>query len=161
MRLRLKPYRLLVVGAPRRYLVDLIFAKRLVKYSWRYVKRNDKAQATIKTGKPRVRLHRLVARYAGIRWQEMFFANNDPFDCRMANLVPYRRDEEGARRKTYKNKTVPYKGVHLKKGTGKFGASLRHHGKLHYLGYFMTPELAAQAYRKAYKEAHPNAPEIF
>ena len=150
-------YRLDVANAPRRYIVDLRLAKKLTLFSWKYVPRLNRARAVIVRGKPRVMLHKYIARLLGKKWVEIFFANNDPFDCRGDNLRPYRRDEEGARRKVFKNKKVRFKGVYLKSTTGRYGASIRHNGKLHHLGYFDLPEQAAEAYRKAYKAIHPAA----
>jgi hypothetical protein len=116
----------------------------------------NRARATVKKGQARMFLHRYVALLARRNWIEIFFANNDPFDCRIDNLRPYRRDEEGARRKPFRSKRVKLKGVFLKRSTGKYGAAIRYKGKYHHLGYFATPEQAAERYRKEYNILHPN-----
>lgn len=155
MKLRFKVYRLQVSGAPRRFVIDRRHSALVAAVPWKFVPRTVRARATITKGEPRIFLHKYIASLAHLDWEEIFFANNDPYDCRAGNLRPYRRDEEGARRKTFKNKAVPFKGVYLR-GKDKYGASIRVHGKLKHLGYFTTAEAAAKAYKTAYQAAHPD-----
>ena len=154
--MRIKIKLLYVSGAPKRYTVDLSAMRFLRLYKWRYMKRQNRACATTRYKQPREMLHKFIARKNGKNWVEVFFANNDPFDCRMGNLRPYDRCEEGAHRRRFKNNKTGYKGVFLKpsNATNKFGAAIRHRRKLRHLGYFPTAELAAAAYRKAYNLAH-------
>lgn len=154
MKIKTPIYRLQVSKSPKRFIIDRKFAKDVNQFSWSFIPKLFRARATVRPKEPRVMLHKYVAELEGLKWVEIFFANNDPFDCRVRNLRPYRRDEEGARRKMFKNKRIKIKGVYLKKSTGKYGASLRHKRKLIHLGYFPTPELAAAAHRKAYNARH-------
>jgi hypothetical protein len=153
-------YRLNVLNAPRRYIVDLKYAKRLAVKSWKFVPRMQRARATIRKGKPRVFLHKYIVALAGKRWVEVYFANGNPFDCRLANLQPYRRDEEGTLRRLFKNKAVRLRGVFLKRSTGKFGAAIRVRGKYKHIGYFGTADEAATAYKREFLLAHPNLVQV-
>ena len=161
MKLKVKPqfkiYRLQVDGSTKRFIIDRKYAKEVSSYSWRFVPRSKGARATIVPKEPRVFLHRFIAHLADLEWKEYFFDNGDPYDCREGNLRPYRRDEEGANRKPFKNKSVKQKGVFLKKGAkrNKYGAAIRVKGKLTHLGYFADANQAAKAYMKAFREKHP------
>lgn len=100
-------------------------------------------------------LHRYILHLAGKFYPEITFANGDPFDCRLVNLKPYRREEEGASRKPFRNNTSRRKGVCFHKGKGKWAAMIRVHRKLVHLGYHDTADAAARAYEYAFKIAHP------
>ena len=152
--MRFKPYELHVSGSPKLYLIDRGLAKRVARYNWRYDPQSRRAKATVRCRQPRVMLHKFLTRLVGKRWQEIWFSNGNVYDCRIVNLLPYRREEEGARRRNFKGKKIPYKGVSQKKN-GKFVASIRVRGKLKHLGYFESSELAAQAYKEAFQMIHP------
>lgn len=153
----IKIARLHVIGAPKRYIVDRRALRYLRRYTWRFVPRHNRAWATVRRKALRVMLHKFITHKEGKNWQEVFFANNDPFDCRFGNLRPYDRVDDGARRKRFKNNKSGFKGVHFKRTSksNKWGASIRVRGRLKHLGYFPTAEAAAQEYTKAYKLAHP------
>lgn len=153
----IKIFKLFVHGAPQRYIVDAKFLPKLRKHTWRYAKKANRAQAVVSYKQRRVRLPNYVARIAGKNWVEVFFANQNPFDCRIGNLCPYDRAEHGAARR-FKNNKSGFRGVYFKKTTSpnKWGASIRIKGHLQHLGYFATPEIAARVYRDAYRLAHPN-----
>ncbi len=153
-----KIFRLHVKGSPFRFVIDRCFSKVLTVYDWRFVGKTKTARATITRGKPRVFLHQRVVKLGGKRWAEVFFENGNTFDCRLGNLAPYRRDEEGARRRTFKNKRIKFRGVSIKKGAKKkkYQAVIMVKKKLIHLGYYRTAEEAAEVYRKAWQSSHPN-----
>ena len=156
--MRINIAKLHVHGAPRRYTVDMKMLRHLRNFEWHYMSKQNRAWAVVRPKKPRVMLHRYILKKAGKNWAESFFDNQDPFDCRLGNLRPYNRNEDGARRRAFKNNKSGYKGVHFKKSnqSNQWGASIRVKGKLQHLGYFPTAEIAAEEYRKAFKLAHPN-----
>jgi hypothetical protein len=153
LNMTLCPVELHVMGSPLPYLVDRSMAAEVARYKWHYDPKLKRARAIIQRGGPRIMLHKYLLSLKGIRWVEVYFNNGNCFDCRLVNLVPYRRNEEGARRKVFKNKKVPFKGV-SRRGSGKYVASIRANGHLKHLGYFTTPEAAADAYEKAYSLLH-------
>lgn len=145
------------VDTPAPFWVDLRFLQRLITVRWRFVAAKQRARGFFSKG-TRQYLHRYVLNLANKYYPEVTFANGDPFDCRLVNLKPYRRDEDGARRKLFKNSTSRRKGVCFHKAHKKWAAMIRVHGKLRHLGYFSTADQAARAYEIAYALAHPNKP---
>lgn len=105
-------------------------------------------------------LHRYVLHLAKKYYPEVTFYNGDVHDCRLVNLKPYRREEEGATRRMFKNNSTQRKGVYWHKARKKWVAMIRTRKKLRHLGYFKTPDLAANAYAKAWNLAHPTLPQL-
>jgi len=68
---------------------------------------------------------------------------------RLANLRICSRSENQQNQKLSGRNTSGYKGVSWKKSTGKWRAAIVISGKLQHLGYFQTPESAAEAYDAA------------
>ena len=147
------PFELHVAGSPQPHLIDRSLAAEAARFNWKYDGHLKRARATIGRKVPRVMLHKFLLSLKGFKWAEVYFSTGNPFDCRLVNLVPYRREEEGARRRIFDGKKIPYKGVSLKRN-GKYVASIRTHGILKHLGYFNTPEAAAEAYLNAYRLLH-------
>lgn len=160
MRLKLSPtFKLYVDGAKHPFLVDRALISKINKYSWKFVKRYERAWAVIRRGQPRVFLHHFVVRLHKKKWVEVYHDNLDRYDCRFVNLRPYDRSEDGARRKTFKNKKSKHKGVTvLNSGKLRYKAEIRYRGKKHYLGVFRTADEAANEYAKAYKVFHNKQP---
>lgn len=75
--------------------------------------------------------------------------NDHPDNLRAAD---YSRNNWN-QRKTSLN-TSGYVGVSYYKGIGAYAARIRRFGKLHFLGYYDTPEEAAIAYQRAKKVLH-------
>lgn len=141
-------------GAPRPFVLDLTVLRAVVRVAWRYQPDQQKARARF-SRTTRQYLHRYVLFLHKRHYPEVTFANGNPFDCRLHNLKPYRRCEEGAQRCLFKNSTSQLKGVCWHKGKRRWAAMLRHRGKLKHLGYFNTAETAAAAYARAWRAAHP------
>jgi hypothetical protein len=142
-----------VKGCLQPFLVDRGLVEKAACHIWHYDARLKCARASIYGWRSRITLHKYLLQLKGIQWEEVYFNNGNRFDFRLVNLVPYRREEEGARRKVFKGKRIPYKGVSLK-SNGKYVASIRSQGHLKHLGYFNTPEAAADAYKAAYNLIH-------
>lgn len=142
-------------GTPHPFWVDKRFLKALGMIRWRYVPDKQRARGFFGRGTTRQYLHRYVLTLARKYYPEVTFANGDPFDCRIVNLKPYRREEEGAMRNRFKNNTTRRKGVCFHKAKQKWIAMIRVHRKLIHLGYFDTADGAARAYTQAWNIAHP------
>lgn len=80
--------------------------------------------------------------------------NLNPLDNRRSNLRLANRSQNGTNSARHKNNTSGYKGVAYSKREHKWQASITHNGKMKWLGYFPTSELAYEAYCKAAKELH-------
>lgn len=142
-------------GSPKGFWVDLIYLKELVKIRWRYIAKNNRARGYFGRTKTRQYLHRYVLTLAKKYYPEVTFGNGDMFDCRLVNLKPYRREEEGAMRCKFKNNTSQRKGVCFHRRAKRWVAMIRVRGKLRHLGYFRTADEAAREYAKAWNLAHP------
>jgi hypothetical protein len=146
-------------GTPKGFLVDKLFVPRLRAIPWTYtVLRGNLSRARGYFGRAtRQYLHRYILSLVRIHYPEVTFANGDEFDCRLVNLKCYRRYEEGAQRRLFKNSSSLRKGVSFranKKG-GRWVAMIRARGKLRHLGYFRTADQAAREYNQAWNIAHP------
>lgn len=80
--------------------------------------------------------------------------NGDPLDNRKCNLRLCNAHQSSCNRRIQKNNTSGFKGVSLKKNTGKYDATIRVHGKDNYLGTFDNKVEAAKAYNKAAHRFH-------
>ncbi len=154
-KVRIDPRYLDVENAPKRILIDPKSHQTLAGIHWVWTPSMLRARATITKKAPREMLHRFIARALHNEdWEEVFFANGDPFDCRFMNLRPYTREEQGAQRRAFKNNTSGFRGVSYKKskvkgGTGRWIACIRVNGKLKHIGSYQSAEQAGRAYAKA------------
>jgi hypothetical protein len=115
---------------------------------WVFLPRYQKARAFFRKLRIRQFLHRYIVQLAGLNWPEVGFKNGNPFDCRLDNLYHYDRKNLCSQRKLSRNNSTGFPGVYLKKSTGRWAACLKFQGRLHHLGYFMTPQEAAKAHSK-------------
>jgi hypothetical protein len=141
-------------GCERGILYDKKFKSKVREVRWRYDEARKRMRGFFGRGKTRQYLHRYLLELAGKHYPEVTFANGDWYDLRLVNLRPYDRVEDGSNRKMFKNRTK--KGISWNKRVGKWAAMIRVRGKLHHLGYFTDPDIAAIAYHNAWKLAHPN-----
>lgn len=144
-------------GSPQPFWVDKEFLRPLGRIRWRHDAKRKRARGFFGRGTTRQYLHRYVLHLAGKFYPEVTFANGDEYDCRIVNLKPYRREEDGAFRRAFKNNTSKRKGVSFHKRKNKWAAMIRVNRKLLHLGYHDTADLAAKAYERAFRIAHPNA----
>lgn len=140
-------------GTDKAFLIDRKFIRRVREVRWLYLPDRKRVRGYFGRSKTRLYLHRFILQLAGKYYPEVTFANGDYFDCRLANLKPYRREIEGANRCLFKNSSTKRKGVSFHRG--KWVAMIRAKGKLRHLGRFDDPDLAANAYHRAWKLAHP------
>ena len=80
------------------------------------------------------------------------------------NLRPATRSQNNANRGPQRNNTTGFKGVYLKRNTGRYLAQIQVNKRIIYLGYHDTPEDAARAYDQAARRyfgpfAHTNFEE--
>lgn len=99
--------------------------------------------------------HRLAWLYVHARWpsDQLDHINGDRADNRIGNLrecTPAENMQNYGRHANKKSGLPP--GVSPLRG--KYQAHISHSGKLHYLGLFLTPELASSAYLAAKAELH-------
>ena len=80
--------------------------------------------------------------------------NRNPLDNQKVNLRLATPQQNGANRRMQKNNTSGYKGVYLRRRSGKFVAQIKQNGEHIYLGRFETAVRAAQAYDEKAKEIH-------
>ena len=150
-----RPYFLIYPdGTPKPFWVDKQFLRALGRIRWRHDKKRPRARGFFGKSTTRQYLHRYVLYLAGKLYPEVTFANGDPYDCRIVNLKPYRREEDGAFRSLFKNSTSKRKGVSFHKRKGKWAAMIRVNKRLRHLGYFDSADEAAAAYAVAFKIAH-------
>jgi AP2 domain/HNH endonuclease len=80
--------------------------------------------------------------------------NHNTLDNRKANLRLCTDGENAYNRLRYKSNTSGFKGVWLRKETGRWSAAIKVNRKHYVLGCFDTPELAHAAYVEAAKRLH-------
>ena len=158
--MKLKTVQLWPEGSPRAFLVDSCWLKKLGRVRWKFLVKSNRARGFFGKTKTRQYLHRYILTLLRKHYPEVTFANDNWWDCRADNLKPYRRDEDGSRRKRFKNSTSKHKGVSFHKRRKKFVAMIRVKSKLHHLGYFTTADAAAAAYATAWNKAHPHLPQM-
>lgn len=126
-------------------LIDTEDAERVNAYKWNA--RCDGGRLTYATSGtcPEAYLHRYIMNAQ--TGQVVDHINGDQLDNRKANLRVCTIGENSRNRKNYRKDA--YKGVSLRKDTGKWRARLNSGGKCYFLGYFKTPEEAALAYDRA------------
>jgi hypothetical protein len=147
-------------GSPRAFLIDRVFARKIRKVRWHFLPKGNRVRGFFGRTATRQYLHRYVLTLARLHFPEVTFANGDWWDCRLVNLKPYDREEDGAKRSLFKNSTSKLKGVSYHKRLKKWVAMIRVKSKLHHLGYFKRPREAAAAYAKAWNDSHPNLTPI-
>lgn len=148
------------VGSSRAFIIDSPFLRKVNRVRWRFLAKSNRARGFFGRTKTRQYLHRYVLSLLRKHYPEVTFANDNWWDCRAVNLKPYRRDEDGCRRRLFKNSTSRFKGVSYHKHQKKFAAMIRVQGKLKHLGYFAKADDAAEAYARAWNLAHPGLPPM-
>lgn len=143
-----------IEGTDKLFLADKKYRTKILSVRWRFNPKTKRARGYFGKNKTRQFLHTYVLSLAKKYYPEVTF-ENDWWDCRLINLKPYDRSEDGARRRPFKNKQR--KGVIFHKRKKQFCSMIRVHGKLRHLGYFKTADEAAKAYALAWNAAHPSA----
>ena len=101
---------------------------------------------SIKGKEKRLMAHRLnwFKNYGILPEGHLDHIDRDKFNCRVSNLREI-TDSNNMRNQSVKGK-IPYRGVSLRKDTGKFRARLKVEGKSINIGHYNTAEEAAEAY---------------
>jgi hypothetical protein len=99
-----------------------------------------------------IMLHRLIANAP--KGKEVDHISGDTLDNRRSNLRVCTHAENTKNRKGNVGNVTKYKGVHFRKDRKKWTAQIRVNYKIHFLGYFDTPEEAHAAYCEASKKYH-------
>jgi HNH endonuclease/AP2 domain len=95
--------------------------------------------------------HQLAWFYMSGRWGKptIDHRDGDVTNNRWKNLRLATRSQNNANRRRPRNNTSGYKGVHLFRRLGKWGAHIGKNGQTIHLGTFETPQAAHAAYVKA------------
>jgi|SRR5215467_9025499 len=110
----------------------------------------DKGYWDIGIDGKRYRAHRLAWFYVHGKWSKLDHKNRDPLDNRISNLREASNKQNQGNRKINQNNRSGLKGViQFRK---KWRAQIGHNSKVIWLGDFLTPELAHQAYCEKAKE---------
>jgi hypothetical protein len=80
--------------------------------------------------------------------------NGNKLDNRKSNLRICTRSENMKNSKIQSNNTSGFKGVNLKKSTGKWGAQIMSNGRVIHLGYHNDKIMAAKIYNEAALKYH-------
>ncbi len=105
-------------------------------YAQRHVTRDGK--------RPTQQMHQFLLGCVGIDHR-----NGDGLDNRRSNLRPATYAQNGANRRLSSHNTSGFKGVVLKKSTGRWVAQIRVAGEQRHIGTYPTAEDAARAYDAA------------
>jgi hypothetical protein len=81
-------------------------------------------------------------------------AAGNGLDCRRRNLRHTDRTGNGCNKRISRRNKSGYKGVTFFPETGRWAAKIKFRNRQRHIGYFATPEAAAQAYDAAARELH-------
>jgi len=78
--------------------------------------------------------------------------NGDHLDCRLENLRVCTIAQNTQNQPMKKSNKTGYRGVSFHKQSGKYRAVISHNGQYIHIGYYDTPEIAAEKYRAEAKK---------
>lgn len=112
----------------------------------------------IKIGDRLYREHRLVWLYVHGRWPsfDIDHINNNGMDNRLSNLREATKSQNMANAIGWKNNTSGFRGVFLRRDTGKYRVIIGKDGKLLRFGQFADPVAAYEVYLAKMKELFGN-----
>lgn len=85
--------------------------------------------------------------------------DRNPLDNRRSNLRLANSMQQALNKGSYSNSSSQYKGVHLRKSSGKYIAQFQTHKSKKHIGCFKTAEEAATAYDRALLDYWSNIPD--
>lgn len=135
-------------------IVDDDMFDELSKYSWNtdpkgYARRRIQKDRKSFTELMHRRVMRLPAGHGVVD-----HINRNRLDNRRENLRLCTYSQNSMNRSKPSHNTSGFKGVSQYKGQEKWSAQIGHMGRLIHLGYFDTPELASEAYKRAATVLH-------
>jgi hypothetical protein len=136
-------------------LIDNQFAPMILARKWHIAdrKRGIYFSTTVKfpDGKRRdIKLHRFIREAPPSLLVD--HRNGDHLDCQLGNLRVCTTAQNTQNEPKLKTNKTGYRGVSFCKHKNKYRAVITHHRKYMHLGYFDTPEQAAEEYRKKARE---------
>jgi len=78
--------------------------------------------------------------------------NGNHLDCRLENLRVCTTAQNTQNQPMLKTNKTGYRGVSFNKQAGKYRAVISHNGKYIHIGFYDTPEIAAEKYKEAAKK---------
>jgi hypothetical protein len=135
-------------------VVDADMFDELSKYKWCYYRGYAVRLAIDKITKKysMIHMHRVVNTTPDAL--DTDHINGNKLDNRKSNLRSATKSENMCNRGKPKNNTSGFKGVYWHNQNKKWYARIELHSKGQHLGYFSTPELAAEAYNAAAVSLH-------
>lgn len=128
-------------------LVDDADYRLVARHKWHVTRGGYAARTFLVNGKRRyVYMHRLIAR-AGTR-DIVDHRDGDPLNNTRSNLRLVTGHQNAWNCRERANETG-YRGVSFNRRKGKYYARIQVHGRRRFLGYYDTPEAAAEAYDAA------------
>ena len=117
----------------------------LSRFKWHFHRVKGREYGYARTsGKNKILMHRLL-----LDAVQVDHANGNRLDNRRENLRSATQSQNGTNRGCRADNTSGYKGVSFNKATQKWHAYIKHSQKRYHLGFYATPEEAAQAYNIA------------
>ena len=123
-------------------LVDDTDIKRVSKYSWSITTKAGYAQAGRIKNNP-VLMHRFILDFPD---GEIDHINHNKLDNRRSNLRICSHEQNSYNTKLRSDSTTSFKGVSFDKSRNRFCSFINQNSSRYFLGYFSTPEEAAEAY---------------
>ena len=102
----------------------------------------------------KVRIHRMAMGLSFGDKVDVDHIDGNKLNNHRRNLRICDTSENCQNQKLQKNNTSGYKGVYFDKKANKWKSQIKHHGRNIHIGYYFTPEEAAQAYDVKARELH-------
>lgn len=117
---------------------------------------NSRGYIKVSIDRAQYAAHRLVFAITNGRWpvDEIDHINCIKSDNRPCNLREAQRHENQCNCPLRANNSSGFKGVSWDRATNNWRAQIRLHGVVTYLGGYESPQLAAEAYKRAASEIH-------
>lgn len=132
-------------------LVDDEDFESVSKFYWSVNKSRDTLYVVGRVNGVRIKLHHFI-----MGTKDIDHINHNTLDNRRSNLRKATRHQNVINRRSMKNGTSKFKGVHWYKATEKWQSQVQINGKKTHIGFFDSEVEAAKAYNEKAKEFHGN-----